>query len=102
MQLAPQTVDKLQNAAGPRFHNGLQHQLATAIEDGDHNRFLVHVHADILDVATHAVASLRERSFASTDSFPQGNVSFFSRFAYLLLWFFPASLFSPPYRAVLS
>ena len=24
-----------------------------AIQDGDHNRFLVHVHSDILDVVTH-------------------------------------------------
>src|ERR1700730_1161591 len=64
MQLAPQTVDKLQNAAGFGFDNRLHDQLATAIEDSDPHRFLVHVHADILDVATHAVASLRERSFA--------------------------------------
>ena len=80
MQLAPQTVDKLQNAAGFGFHNRLHHQLATAIEDSDHDRFLVHVHADILDVATHKVASLRERTSRSTESFPQGKVSFFSRF----------------------
>jgi hypothetical protein len=64
MQLAPQTVDKLQNAAGLGFHNGLHHQLPTTIAHGNHHRFLVHIHADILDVATHAVASLRERSFA--------------------------------------
>src|ERR1700736_981427 len=64
MQLAPQTVDKLQHAAGFGFDNRLHYQLATAIEDSDHHRFLMHVHADILDVATHAVASLRERSFA--------------------------------------
>src|SRR5262249_1402060 len=49
--------------------------------------FLVHVHADILDVATHAVASLRERTSRSTESFPQGKVSLFSRSAYLLLLF---------------
>jgi hypothetical protein len=30
----------------------------------EQERILVHVYADILDVATHAVASLRERSFA--------------------------------------
>jgi hypothetical protein len=70
MQLAPQTVDKLQNAASFGFHNGLHYQLATAIEDGDHNRFLVHVHADILDIATHSVASLGERSFALNGVFP--------------------------------
>src|SRR6266702_2799565 len=91
MQFTPQTVDKLQNAAGLGFDNGLHHQLATAIEDGDYNRFLVHVHADILDVANHSVASLGDRSFASTKSFPQGKVSFFSRLAYLLLWFLPTS-----------
>ena len=67
MQLAPQTVDKLQNAAGFGFHNRLHHQLATAIQHRDHDRFLVHVHADILDVATHSVASLGERSFVPTD-----------------------------------
>src|SRR6516225_9377417 len=70
MQLAPQTVDELQNAAGFGFHNRLHHQLATAVQHGDHHRFLVHVHADILDVATHSVASLRERTSRSTESFP--------------------------------
>src|SRR5881227_3357650 len=69
MQLAPESVHKLQNAAGFGFDDGLHYQLATAIEDGDHGRFLVHVHADILDVATHSVASLGERSFALTESF---------------------------------
>jgi hypothetical protein len=86
MQLAPQTVDDVQNAAGFRFHNRLHYQLATAIENSDHHRFLAHVHADILHVATHAVASLRERSFALNGAlFSQGKVSFFSPFAYLLL-----------------
>src|SRR6202007_298489 len=70
LQLAPQTVDKLQNAAGFGFDNRLHYQLATAVEDSDHHRFLVHVHADILEVATHAVASLRERSFALNGVFP--------------------------------
>src|SRR5215470_9153521 len=53
MQLAPQTVEKLQDAAGFGFHYRLHDQLATAVEDRDHDRFLVHVHADILNVATH-------------------------------------------------
>jgi hypothetical protein len=57
----------------------------TAIEDGDYNRFLVHVHADILEVATHSVASLGKDDSRSTESFPQGKVSFFSRLAYLHL-----------------
>src|SRR5437879_8494201 len=70
MQFTPQTVDKLQNAAGLGFDNGLHHQLATAVQHGDHGRFLVHVHADILDVATHSVASLGERSFALNGVFP--------------------------------
>src|SRR5580698_4386078 len=70
MQLAPQTVDKLQHATGFGFDDRFHHQLATAIEDGNHNGFLVHVHTDILDVATHAVASLRERSFALNGVFP--------------------------------
>src|SRR5579864_5629271 len=68
MQLTPQTVDELQNAAGFGLHDRLHHQLATAVQHGDHGRFLVHVPADILDVATHAVASLRERSFARNGS----------------------------------
>jgi len=85
MQFAPQTMDKLQNAAGLGFHDRFHHQLATAIQHGDHYRFLMHVHADILDVATHVVASLRERTSRSTESFPQGKVSFFIRSAYLLL-----------------
>src|SRR5215468_3297084 len=53
MQLAPQTVEKLQDAAGFGFHYRLHDQLATAVEDRDHDRFLVHVHADILNVTTH-------------------------------------------------
>ena len=40
------------------------------IEDGDHDGFLVHVHADILAVATHLVASLGGRSFVPTLIFP--------------------------------
>jgi hypothetical protein len=52
------------------FHNRLHYQLATAVEHSDYHRFLVPVHADILDVATHAVASLRERSFALNGVFP--------------------------------
>src|SRR5215472_11070602 len=92
VSMRSQTMDKLQNAAGFRFHDRLHHQLATAIEDSDHDRFLVHVHADILNVATHAVASLRERSFAlKTESFPQGKVSRFSQSAYLLFSFLPTS-----------
>jgi hypothetical protein len=85
MQFAPQTVDELQNAAGFRFHDRLHHQLATAIQNGNHDRFLVHIHADILDIATHSVASLGERSFASTESFPRGKVPFFRRFSYIFL-----------------
>jgi hypothetical protein len=47
MQLAPETVDKLQKAAGFGFDDGFHHQLPAVIQDGDHNRFLVHVHSDI-------------------------------------------------------
>src|SRR4029077_14844873 len=57
---------------------------------GDHHRFLVNVHADILDVATHSVASLGERSFASTESFPQGKVPFSTPVAYPFLGSFRA------------
>ncbi len=46
-------MDELQNAAGFGFEDGFHDQLPTAIQDGDHYRFLVHVHADIIDVATH-------------------------------------------------
>src|ERR1035437_4182145 len=53
MQLALQTVEKLQNAAGFGFQNDFHDQLPTAIQDGDHYRFLVHVHSDIFDVVTH-------------------------------------------------
>jgi len=50
MQLPPQTVEELQNAAGFGFDNGFHDQLSIAIQDGDHNRFLVHVHSDITTV----------------------------------------------------
>src|SRR5215467_12447137 len=53
MQLALQSVDKLQNAAGFGFDDRLHHHLATAIQHGNHNRFLVHVHSDIFNVTTH-------------------------------------------------
>jgi hypothetical protein len=46
-------VDKLQDAAGFGFDDGFHDQLPAATQDGDHNRFLVHVHSDIFDVATH-------------------------------------------------
>src|ERR1700751_690664 len=68
MQLTPQTVDELQNAAGFGLYDRLHHYLATPVQACDHGRFLVHVDADILDVATHAVASLRERAFARNGS----------------------------------
>jgi hypothetical protein len=55
------------------------YNLATAVEDRDHHRFLVHVDADILDVATWKDHS------RSVDSFRQGKMSSFRRFAYLLL-----------------
>jgi len=53
MQLNWQTVDKLQNAAGFAFDGALNRQLATVIEDSDHDRFLVHVHSDTFDLTTH-------------------------------------------------
>src|ERR1700693_3186052 len=46
-------MEKLQNAAGFRFDDGFHDQFPTAIQDGDHNRFLVHVHSDIFDLVTH-------------------------------------------------
>src|SRR6476660_6956848 len=88
LQLAPQTVDELQNAAGFGFHDRLHHQLAAAVLHGDYGRFLVHVHTDILNVATHSVASLGERSFASNGVFP-------SRYSAILPWRFLASFCHP-------
>src|SRR5260370_31198067 len=70
MQLAPQSVDKLQNAAGFRFDDGLHHQLATAVEHGDYNRFLVHVHSDIFDVVTHLSCLLGGKDHVPTLVFP--------------------------------
>jgi len=65
MQLAPQTVHKLHKAAGFGFHDGFHHLLPAAIQDRDHHRFLVHVHADILEVATHC-SCLLIRGFRGT------------------------------------
>ncbi len=73
------------------FEDGFHDQLPTAIQDGDHNRFLVHVHADILDVATHFSCLLGESHSCQRLSFPQGKVPFSSRFAYALLHFFPTA-----------
>src|ERR1017187_3698283 len=71
MQLAPETVEKLQNAAGSGFDHRLHHQLPTLIQDGDHNGFLVHVHSDIFDVITHLSCLLGgESSFVPTLVFP--------------------------------
>src|SRR6266853_579934 len=46
-------MEKLENAAGFGFDDRLHHHLPALIPDGDHNRFLVHVHSDIFDVVTH-------------------------------------------------
>src|SRR4029077_20084233 len=79
---------QLQNAAGFGFHDRLHHQLAAAVQHGDYGRFLVHIHTDILNVATHSVASLGERSFAFNGVFP-------SRYSAILEWLFPASFCHP-------
>jgi hypothetical protein len=81
MQLAPQTVDKLQNAARFGFHDRFHHQLATAIQDGDDNRFLVHVHADILHLATHSSCLLEGKVIRIHRIFP-------SRYIAILQWVF--------------
>src|SRR5713226_1046268 len=74
MQLAPETVEELQNAAGFGFDDGLHHQLPTLIQDGDHNRFLVHVHSDIFDVVTHLSCLLGGKSIrANAYLSPQGH-----------------------------
>jgi hypothetical protein len=91
MQFAPQTVNELQNAAGFGFQNGFHHQLPTAIQDRDYNRFLVHVHADILDVATHFSCLLGGRSFVPTLIFSQGKVPCSRRFAYAFPHFLPTT-----------
>src|SRR5262245_55887075 len=85
MQFASQTMNELQNAARFGCHDRLHHQLATAVEDSNNHRFLVHVHADILEVATHVVASLGREIIRSTESFPQGTVSFFVAFSTFFL-----------------
>jgi hypothetical protein len=78
-------VDKLQNTAGFGFDNGFHYQLAAAIQDGDHHRFLVHVHADILNVATHPSCLLEGKVIrVNAYLFPQGKVPFFSRFFYAI------------------
>jgi len=46
------------------FHDRLHHQLPTPIQHGDHRRLLVHVHADILDVATHLSCLLEGKIIA--------------------------------------
>src|ERR1039458_1302104 len=53
MEFAPSTMEELQNAAGFSFQDGFHDQLPAAIQDGDHNRFLMHIHSDIFDVVTH-------------------------------------------------
>jgi hypothetical protein len=85
-------VDELQNAAGFGFQDGFHDQLPTAIQDGDHNRFLVHVHADILDVATHCSCLLGGKVIRANPYLsPQGKMPCSSRFAYALLHFFPTA-----------
>jgi hypothetical protein len=59
------TMDELQNAASFGFEDGFHDQLSTAIQDGDHYRFLVHVHADIIDVATLCSCLLRGEGYSS-------------------------------------
>src|ERR1039458_8791320 len=61
MELASYTVQELQNAAGFGFQDGFHDQLPAAIQDGDDNRFLVHIHADIFDVVTHLSCLLGEK-----------------------------------------
>src|SRR5262249_17500448 len=78
MQFALQSMDKLQNAAGLGFDDRLHHQLARAIQHGDHHRFLVHVHTDILNVTTHVSCLLGGRSLVSTSILsPKVKVPFF-------------------------
>src|ERR1700737_4996978 len=56
------------------------------IQDGDHNRFLVHVHSDIFDVVTHLSCLLGGRVFLLTLIFPlKVKMPFSRRFAYVLL-----------------
>ncbi len=83
-------MEELQNAAGFGFDHGLHHQLPALILDGDHNGFLVHVHSDIFDVVTHLSCLLGGKIFVLTLVFPlKVKMPFSSRFAYVLLQFFP-------------
>jgi hypothetical protein len=70
MQFALQSVDKLQKAARFGFHDRLHHQLASAIPDRDHRRFLMHVHPDILHVTTHVSCLLGGKLIRATSIFP--------------------------------
>src|ERR1700751_2300513 len=100
MHFPLQTVHKLQNAAGFGFHNRLHDQLAIAVEHRDHDRFLVHVHADILDVATHFSCLLGGKiTRRPTQSFPQGKVPWSPESSYLI-YFYPDVLLA--FEPVLS
>jgi methionine synthase II (cobalamin-independent) len=50
MQLAPQTVDKLKNAAGLGFDNRFNHQLPTSIPHGDHVRECLEANAACVQI----------------------------------------------------
>src|SRR5215472_17762178 len=76
MELATQTVEKLQKAAGLGFDDRFHHQLATGIPHGDRNRFHVHVHSDIFNVTTHLSCLLGGSDSCQRGSSPKVKVPF--------------------------
>src|ERR1700674_3816219 len=63
-------MEKLQNTAGFGFEDGFHDQLPTAIQDGDHHCFLVHVHSDIFDLVTHLSCLLGGKVIRANACFP--------------------------------
>jgi hypothetical protein len=63
------------------FEDGFHDQFPTAVQDGDPNRYLVHVHSDTFDVVTHLSRLLGGKSFVPTLTFSYGKVPSCSLFA---------------------
>src|ERR1019366_3753669 len=57
-------------AAADRIARPPRSLLPRSIQDGDHNRFLVHVHSDIFDVVTHLSCLLGGKVIRANACFP--------------------------------
>src|ERR1039457_1885131 len=79
MQLSPQPMKEIEQSAGFGFNDRLHYQLPGPISNRNHNRFLVHVQPDILDIATPHVATSSGNVTFPPDHFPQGEVSSFRK-----------------------